>query len=46
MILFTKPDCPLCSVVKVKLNSANISYVISQDEERMEALGINRLPVL
>lgn len=46
MVLYTKQDCPLCSVVKLKLNSVGINYTISTDEDAMAALNIDRLPVL
>ena len=46
MVLYTKPDCPLCTVAKLKLNSAEINYEISTDVEIMDKLNIDRLPVL
>lgn len=46
MTLYTKLDCPLCSVVKLKLDNANIKYDISLNEKEMEELGIDMLPVL
>lgn len=46
MTLYTKLDCPLCSVVKLKLDKANIKYDLSLDEKEMEELGIDMLPVL
>jgi hypothetical protein len=46
MILYTKPDCPLCTVAKLKLNAAEINYEISTDEEVMDKLNLDRLPVL
>ena len=46
MILYTKPDCPLCTVVKVKLNAKEIDYTISMNEEEMDKLNIDRVPVL
>lgn len=46
MILYTKQDCPLCSVAKVKLNLAGIKYDVSMNEEEMEKLNIDSLPVL
>ena len=46
MILYTLPDCPLCTVTKVKLNAKNIPFDICIDEKEMDKLGIDRLPVL
>lgn len=46
MTLYTKLDCPLCSVVRLKLDNAGIKYDVSLDEKEMEALGIDMLPVL
>lgn len=46
MTLYTKTDCPLCNVVKVKMAQANIDYINSFDEEKMNELNIDRLPVL
>ena len=46
MILYTKTDCPLCTVTKVKMTAQNIDFDINTDEEEMDKLGIDRLPVL
>ena len=46
MVLYTKLDCPLCNVAKIKLNAAEIDYTISMNEEEMDKLNIDRLPVL
>lgn len=46
MILYSKPDCPLCTVVKLKLTAAEINFEISSDSKRMDELNIDRLPVL
>ena len=46
MILYTKSECPLCTVTKVKLNAQGIAFEICTDEAEMEKLGIDRLPVL
>jgi glutaredoxin len=46
MILYTLPDCPLCTVTKVKLNAKNIPFDVCMDETEMDKLGIDRLPVL
>jgi len=46
MTLYTKHDCPLCNVVKLKLNVSEIPYDICTDEKKMEELNIDALPVL
>lgn len=46
MVLYTIENCPLCKVAKMKLDAANISYTVSQDEEAMKALNIMQAPVL
>ena len=46
MILYTKSECPLCTVTKVKLQSKEIPFEICMDEKEMDKLGIDRLPVL
>ena len=46
MVLYTKQDCPLCSVVKLKLSIAEIPFEICTNEEKMEELGIDQLPIL
>ena len=46
MILYTKSECPLCTVTKVKLKTRGIDFEICTDEAEMEKLGIDRLPVL
>ena len=40
MILYTKSECPLCTVTKVKLNTRGIDFEICTDEAEMEKLGI------
>ena len=46
MILYTKLDCTLCNVAKIKLNATGIDYTISMNEEEMDKLNIDRVPVL
>lgn len=46
MVLYTKKECPLCTVAKLKLNNAGIVYEMCTDEATMESLGIDQLPVL
>lgn len=46
MILYTKDGCPMCNVIKMKLDNARIKYEINQNEKEMEELGIDMIPVL
>ena len=46
MVLYTKLDCPLCNVAKIKLNATGIDYTISMNEAEMDKLNIDRVPVL
>jgi hypothetical protein len=46
MTLYSSSICPRCDVLKIKLNQAGFSYDINENEEEMEALGIEMLPVL
>lgn len=45
MKLYTT-NCPLCSVLKTKLNQKNISYEIISDKDVILAEGIKHVPVL
>ena len=44
-ILYTT-HCPKCSVLKEKLDAANIQYLEVDDTEIMTAKGIDTVPVL
>lgn len=46
MTLYTKTDCPLCNVVKIKMSQAGLDYTSCQNEDKMNELNIDRLPVL
>lgn len=46
MVLYTKNDCPRCDMLKTKLRAKNIAFVEINDEDTIEALGIEFLPVL
>lgn len=46
MTVFSSSTCPRCDILKIKLNQAGFSYDINENEEEMEALGIEMLPVL
>ena len=44
--LFTLPTCPICQVVKKKLEAKEIPYVERSFEELPENLKTDRAPVL
>jgi glutaredoxin len=46
MTLYTKDNCPRCNVLKTKLYAKGISFVEIKDEDVIESLGIEFLPVL
>ena len=46
MIKLYTTDCPLCSVLKTKLNQKNLSYEIISNKDVMVAEGIKHVPVL
>lgn len=39
-------DCPMCKVLQGKLNSKNISYVKSDNFEKIIGAGFRTVPVL
>lgn len=45
-VLYTKADCPMCGILKTKLDFAGIKYSEFTDEATMRLMGINALPVL
>lgn len=45
MILYTADTCPMCNIAKTRLEAAGIKYTVCQDEERMNELNIDILPV-
>ncbi len=44
--LFTLPTCPICEMVKKKLNAKDIPYVERSFEELPEQINTDRAPVL
>lgn len=46
MVVLYSTGCPLCNVLKEKLEAANIKYTTVSDKETMLAEGIDRVPVL
>ena len=44
--LFTLPTCPICEMVKKKLNAKNIPYAERPFEELPEQIQTDRAPVL
>ena len=43
---YSKPGCPLCKVLRMKMDAANIEYKHIEDEDAMVALGVKSAPVL
>lgn len=46
MTLYSKPGCPQCKVLKMKMDAAGISYTHIEDEEALIGLGVKAAPVL
>lgn len=46
MVKLYSTGCPLCNVLKEKLDAANIEYTTISDKEIMLAEGIDRIPIL
>lgn len=44
--LYSKPGCPQCKVLKMKLDTAKIEYTHIEDEEAMIAAGATSAPML
>ena len=44
-ILYTKEDCPMCHILKSKLDRAGLPYSEFTDEAKMLSMGIDALPV-
>ncbi len=44
--LYTLPTCPICEMVKTKLNQKQIPYIEVPFEELPSELGVDRAPVL
>lgn len=38
--------CPICEMLKGKLDEAGIEYVVNEDVEEMKRLGITHVPML
>lgn len=45
-IVLYSTGCPMCKVLKTKLNLANISYEEINDQETMIAKGFKSAPIL
>ena len=46
MTFYSKPGCPQCKVLKMKLDAAKINYKHIEDEDAIIALGVKAAPVL
>ena len=45
-IIFYTTHCPKCKVLKAKLDSLNINYLIQEDINVMENMGMTTAPML
>ena len=44
--LYSKPGCPQCKVLKMKMDAAKVDYKHVEDIEAILALGVKSAPVL
>lgn len=45
-IVLYSTGCPKCKILRSKLDSKNISYIIESDVEKMLSLGMTTMPML
>lgn len=45
-IILYSTGCPKCKILRSKLDSKNISYIIESDVEKMLSLGMTTMPML
>ena len=45
-IMYSKENCPLCDVLREKLDAAGIEYKEVKDINELKAVGVDRTPVL
>lgn len=45
-VLYTKANCPMCSILKTKLDQANIECSLFTDEAKMLEMGLDAMPLL
>lgn len=43
---YSKPGCPQCKVLKMKMDAAGVSYTHIEDEDAMIAAGATGAPML
>lgn len=46
IILYSTETCPMCKMLKRKLDEAKVDYEICMDVDQMKSLGISHVPVL
>ena len=46
VILYTLPTCPICNMIKTKLNAKNISFTEANFDKIANILHTDRAPVL
>lgn len=45
-IILYSTGCPKCQVLKKKLDAKNIEYILCDDQNKMKAENIDKVPVL
>ena len=45
-IMYSKPGCPQCKVLKAKMDAAGVEYKHIEDVDAIIALGVKAAPVL
>lgn len=45
-VILYSTGCPKCQVLKKKLDGKNIKYVLCDDQNKMKAENIDKVPVL
>lgn len=46
IVLYSTETCPMCKMLKSRLDSAKIDYEVCMDIDKMKDLGISHVPVL
>lgn len=46
IIFYSKPGCPQCKVLKMKMDAAKIEYTHIEDEDAMIAAGATAAPMI
>ena len=46
MVILYTTGCPMCSMLKSKLEDSGINFEINTDKEKMKELGFTKVPML